>query len=103
MICAICTAAQLIISYAGEDDKRFARYVGINIRFYVRYFGFAQSLHPLTVTVEDAAADHHFLTFSHEVAYELTPMVSDSPMSKYSSLGMDEIGHGVATNQHPPQ
>eukprot|EP00956_Cyclotella_meneghiniana_P009489 scaffold13140_cov81-Cyclotella_meneghiniana.AAC.2 len=39
----------------------------------------------------------------HEVAYKLTPTVSDSPMSKYNSLGMDEIGHGVATNQHPPQ
>eukprot|EP00956_Cyclotella_meneghiniana_P023813 scaffold46994_cov40-Cyclotella_meneghiniana.AAC.2 len=39
----------------------------------------------------------------HEVAYKLTPMVSDSPLSEYSSLGMDKIGHGVATNKHPPQ
>eukprot|EP00956_Cyclotella_meneghiniana_P025619 scaffold53743_cov37-Cyclotella_meneghiniana.AAC.1 len=35
-------------------NKRFAQYVGINIRFYVRYFWFAPSPHPLTVTVEDA-------------------------------------------------
>jgi hypothetical protein len=37
-----------------EAHKRFAHYVGINIRFYVTYFWFAPSPHPLTVTVEDA-------------------------------------------------
>eukprot|EP00956_Cyclotella_meneghiniana_P005047 scaffold6260_cov79-Cyclotella_meneghiniana.AAC.2 len=32
--------------------------------------------------------------FSHEVVYELTPMVSESPLSKYNSLGMDKNGQG---------